>query len=241
MSRRIVAALVALLAGCSSASSSSFTSIDAEIADSGVIADAASDVDDSAMLDAGASDAETASDASKTAGCVATFGTACPAGYVRIDGTIVAVIAPGDMSCPRPNSDHVIVEMRVNGDVYRIVVNVLSTSGDPDVRFAQVQLPLLAPAFSEGFHTGLALDYPTNLGLHAGMAPFVTTPEAMLASEVIAKLEVGAKLAVYAQGTGGDSVHLVHRYGMNEDGALVVNPDAVAPTWLVFHFADQTF
>jgi hypothetical protein len=198
-----------------------------------------STLDASANVDA-ADAADAAADVSKSAACVDAFGEALPVGYGRIDGTVVAVVAPGDL-CPLPNSDHVILELAADGAVYRVVVNVLSTGTDPDVRFGDLTHALPAPAFAEGFHAGVTLDYPADLGLHAGAAPFTPKTMAALVPLVVSRIEVGAKIAAYAQGSGGTSVHNVHRYGGGKDGALVVDPTSATPHWLVFHFADQTF
>ncbi len=184
---------------------------------------------------------EAATDGSKSAACVDAFGDALPGGWGRLDGTVVAVVSPGDV-CPLPNSDHVIVEVEANGAVYRVVVNVLSTSGDPDVRFGELDHALIGPSFAEGFHGGvLRLDYATDLGLHSGAAPFAPVAMAQLVPKVADALEIGAPISAYAQGSGGTSVHNVHRYGAGADGALVVRPTSATPHWLVFHFADQTF
>jgi hypothetical protein len=213
--------------------------------DGALVDDSAIDSTLDATLDAlpgvdsgGTTDA--ASDVSKSAACVDAFGDALPVGYGRIDGTVVAVVAPGEM-CPLPNSDHVILEVAADGAVYRVVVNVLSTGTDPDVRFGELGHALPAPAFGEGFHAGVTLDYATDLGLHAGAAPFTPKAMAALVPLVVARISVGAKISAYAQGSGGASVHNVHRYGSGKDGALVVDPTSTSPRWLVFHFADQTF
>lgn len=225
--------------GCSSSSAPAAT----PSADGAIVDDAALDSTLDSTLDAlpdavGTTDA--ASDVSKSAACVDAFGDALPVGYGRIDGTVVAVVAPGDM-CPLPNSDHVILEVAAGGAVYRVVVNVLSTGTDHDVRFGELGHALPAPAFAEGFHAGVTLDYATDLGLHAGAAPFTPKAMAALVPLVVSRIDVGAKISAYAQGSGGTSVHNVHRYGGGKDGALVVDPTSAAPRWLVFHFADQTF
>lgn len=40
---------------------------------------------------------------------------------------------------------------------------------------------------------------------------------------------------------GGDSAHLIHRNHGNQDGALVLAASSSAPSWLLFHFAEQSF
>jgi hypothetical protein len=48
-------------------------------------------------------------DAGKDAACASSFGDALTAAFGRVDGTVVAVVAPGTERCAMPNRDHVIV------------------------------------------------------------------------------------------------------------------------------------
>lgn len=228
------------LLGCLASASLACSSSSAVIAP---VDDAGADVtlEDALTEDGTLGDAQDApGDVTKAAACVDAFGESLPSGYGRLDGTVIAVLAPGEQ-CPLPNSDHVIVELLASGEVYRVVVNVLSTSADPDVRFGTLDHALPAPAWSDGFHTGVTLDYVADLGLHAGVAPFAAKPMAELGPLVVSKIDVGAKIAAYAQGTTGTSIHNVHRYGGGKDGALVLDPTGPNPHWLVFHFQNQSF
>src|SRR5262249_22687904 len=114
--------------------------------------------------DAAAPDASVP-DAGKDAACASTFGHGLTASFGRVDGTVVAVVQPGDPNCAQINGDHVVVQIRANGGVYRMVVNVLSTGADPRIRIRSLEHALPAPAFAEGWHPGLALDYPSDLGV----------------------------------------------------------------------------
>src|SRR5262249_7095216 len=69
----------------------------------------------------------------KAANCAATFGQALTSSFGRIDGAVLAVVKPSDTQCPLPNSDHVILQVTMNGEAYRLVVNVQSDFGDPQV------------------------------------------------------------------------------------------------------------
>src|SRR5262249_61596179 len=62
----------------------------------------------------------------KAARCASTFGNGLTAGFGRLDGRILAVVPPGHPTCPRPNSDHLVIQIDAGGEVYRMVVNVLS-------------------------------------------------------------------------------------------------------------------
>lgn len=189
-------------------------------------------------------DAPPAIDAGKDAMCAATFGNTLTSAFGRVDGTIVAVVAPGNEACAMPNRDHVIVQVQFGGAVYRMVVNVLSNGGDPDIRVRTVTAPLPAPGFAEGWHPGLSLDYARDLGVHSTDAAWdpMTLPEAVDA--ISTPIVVGAPIAVYATSSGGSfshSTHLVHRNGVAADGALVLDPTGPSPQWMIFHFADQSF
>jgi hypothetical protein len=182
-------------------------------------------------------------DAGALGRCADTFGTALPAGYGRLDGIIHAVVRPNDQTCAMPNSTHLVLQVRMNAAVYRMVVNVQSTRAgtDPAVRFAEVTRAFPPPAWSEGFHVGVTLDYANDLVLHAGGVPFERVESAALVERIVPRLTPGMRVAVYSQGSGGASTHLVHRNGQNDDGSIVLDPMGASPRWMVFHFADQTF
>ena len=48
-------------------------------------------------------------------------------------------------------------------------------------------------------------------------------------------------IQVSIDGATAASAHLIHRNGQQNDGAIVVDPTGAQPTWLLFHFANQTF
>jgi hypothetical protein len=119
---------------------------------------------------------------------------------------------------------------------------VVSDKGtDRRVRFGVLDAPLPAPAWSEGFHTKLTLDYAKDLGVHSGQAPFEPLDNDTLVKEVVSRLSIDGHVAVYSQGNGGASTHLVHRNGSNDDGAIVVDPESANPHFLLFHFLEQSF
>jgi hypothetical protein len=178
--------------------------------------------------------------------CASTFGKGLTTGFGRIDGIVYAVQKPSDTQCVMPNSDHVVVQVLMKGAVYRMVVNVESDRAgqDPQVRYAVVAHALPAPAWAEGWHRPVVLDYATTLDAHN--AAFTPYPMNELVSKIAAELVVGAKVSVYAESGSGrpESAHLVHRNtsggASNHDGAIVVQPD-MAPKFLLFHFDGQTF
>ena len=169
---------------------------------------------------------------------VPSFGDQLTEGFGRIDGVISAIQMPNDQTCSMPNRDHLILQVLMNGAVYRMVVNT-------DVKVLEVEHALPAPAFAEGWHTGVGLDYAKDLG--AASATF-TDPGDMTATvqkTLGAGLAVGDHVSVYATSGAGrpESAHLVHRNDSpaNTDGAIVVSPDGASPKFVLFAFDDQTF
>ncbi len=191
-----------------------------------------------------ASDAAVAVDASKPTGqCAATFGDKLTAGFGRIDGVLYAVQKPSDTQCVMTNDDHVIVQVLMNGAVYRLVVNVLGTGADTKIRIAEMSHALPAPAFAEGWHVDAPLDYLTSLGAHTDASfTAATLDEGVTRVAAFLNARIGEPISIY--GTSGDgrpeSAHLIHRNLTNKDGAIVVSPNA-KPTFMLFHFATQTF
>jgi hypothetical protein len=198
-----------------------------------------------AAPDQPAPDAATQADAATDSGaitgvCADTFGNSLTAGFGRIDGVVYAVQKPSDKQCTMPNDDHVIVQVLMNGAVYRLVTNVQSTSGDPKVRFTTLAHALPAPVWTEGWHEGVTLDYPTDLGAHnADFTPYVMND---LVGKIAAEVHVGAKVSIYGESGDGrpESAHNIHRTSNGHDGAIVVDPTG-SPEFLLFHFDEQVF
>ena len=166
--------------------------------------------------DAAPADAPPPPDAGKDAACASTFGQALTNAFGRLDGTVVAVVPPGDQRCAQINSDHLVLQLSMNGDVYRMVVNVLPDSGDPMIRMRTLDAPMPAPAFAEGWHTGILLDYPTSLAVHSTDAEWQPLSLDQATAMISDAITLGSPVAVYATSTGGtkaDSAHLVHREG----------------------------
>lgn len=225
-------ACLATALGCSSHPAH----VEAAADDAATVVDAAADLATDVPVD-------TAADASKAATCASTFGTALTAPFGRADGTVVAIVGPTDTACAWPNSDHLVVQMRIGEAIYRMVINVESDRGaDLRVRYTEIEHAMPAPAWAEGWHTGLTLDYPSMLDAHA-TAAFTAYEMAPLVTKVTDAIPLGAKVSVYAATSGGASAHKVHRNtaGTNQDGAIVIEPTSAKPRWLLFHFADQTF
>lgn len=194
-------------------------------------------------VDAGMAEDAGVDAGSKADGCASVFGKGLTTSFGRFDGVVAAVVTPADTQCALPNSDHVVVQVQTDGGIYRMVVNVRSDFGDPDVRFAAISAPLLGGPWADGWHPGLTLDYPTDLSMHID-GGFTPTPMPMLIARVADEITVGERISVFADSSGGtysDSTHKIHRNGPNRDGALVLHPEAASARWLLFHFANQSF
>ena len=75
-------------------------------------------------------------------------------------------MAPWNSQCDGYNYTHLVLEVKMNGAVYRMVVNVHSTwASDPDPRvsFLQKEAALVGGPWSEGWRTGMALEYGQTL------------------------------------------------------------------------------
>jgi hypothetical protein len=181
--------------------------------------------------------------------CAASFGNALSEGFGRIDGVVFAVQKPTDQTCAMPDPDHVVVQVLMNGAVYRMVIDVGSSrptgTTDTQVRYAKFPHAMPEPAYAEGWNTGIPLDYANLLGAHSTDGGFsqLTFDEGV--AKIVAELKVGDPVSVYAISATGhpESAEMVHRNmpGTNTDGAIVLAPTSNAPTFLLFHFAEQTF
>jgi hypothetical protein len=179
----------------------------------------------------------------KAVGCASTFGNALTDAFGRIDGTVEAVLKPAHPTCAQPNRTHLILQVRMQGAVYRMVVNVASSKANPNIWFRALPHTLPQPAWQEGWHPGLTLDYAKDLDVHKNDLVETTTMD--LVDKVYTALDIGSTVSVYSSSSGGqkaDSAHLIHRTGKNDtDGAIVLNPKSATPTFLVFSFEEQTF
>jgi hypothetical protein len=193
------------------------------------------------------SPADAGEDTAPSGTCASTFGAALTEGFGRLDGIVYAVQKPSDLGCVMPDKNHLILQVLMEGAVYRMVVNLESDVGGADtkLRFASFPHALPPPEFVEGWRTGIPLDYAGVLGAHSGDGGFtaLTLDEAVL--RIVAEVKVGDPVSVYGftaagQGASADRVHRDDS-GKNEDGAIVVGPTSASPKFLLFHFAAQTF
>jgi hypothetical protein len=190
--------------------------------------------------DGGVVDAAPDAEVDKSAPCVSTFGQAIGSvGFARFDGTVVAILPPGNKTCPAPNFTHLVLELSFAGAVYRMVVDVDDNAASGTIHANTITHPLVGGAWQDGWHA-VPLDYVNDLGQKS--SDFTSTPTAEAVASITDALDLGAHVSVFATAQGeSDSAHLVHRNYANQDGAIVIGVDSTSPTWLLFSFADQTF
>jgi hypothetical protein len=224
-----------LLAACSS-STSPANPLDAGLAD---VREAALDAPDApAMRDGASKDVEP--EANKAATCATSFGDSLTNAFGRLDGTVLAVVPPNDQTCAMPNMTHLVIQVTMNGAAYRMVVDVLSDEGDPNVSFYELNAPLADGAWAEGWHAGVDFDYVLTLMVHS--TSFTSMTQANLVAKVTSEITLGSKISFFATSMDEPtSAHLVHRNETNQDGAIVIGPDTASPHYLLFCFSDQTF
>ena len=168
--------------------------------------------------------------------CSNSFGSALTTTHGRIDGYLVSTVPIGAHGCNGDRS-HVHLQIRVQGAIYDAAVTMVDMNGG-DVLFAERDHALPDGAWSEGWHPGAFLDYPS-LGVRASDFAAMT-PDA-LAQKVLGELQGVNHISVFATGYGPTGVHKVHRNGGGDDGAIVLRPLSGTPHLMYFHFANQSF
>lgn len=200
------------------------------------------DASDASSIDEAVVEAtvDVAPDVDKSATCASAFGSGLTDAFGRLDGTVLAVVPPNDQACAMPNSTHLVIQVLVGGDAYRMVVDVLSSYAPYDVLEDEIDAPLAGDPWSEGWHAGAALDYVTTLGVHSDA--FTSMAQADIDAKITSQIDLGSKISVFATSQSSpSSAHLVHRNLTNQDGAIVVHPDGATPHWILIRFAEQTF
>ena len=178
----------------------------------------------------------------KARDCAVVFGSSLTNSFGRLDGTVRAVVPPGNPSCPMPNGTHLVLQVTMAGETYRMVTNVLSDSGPPHVYLYELDAPLAGPAWAEGWHPGYQLDYTSTL--HVTSDQFVPHDMATTVDMITDRIDLGTKVSVFATSSGGvnaSGAHLIHRNLTNADGAIVIGPDTATPHYILLRFDEQTF
>jgi hypothetical protein len=194
---------------------------------------------DAGVPDAGGGGGGTGDGTATRQPCTGTFGSAMTATFGRLDGFLVSIVDPNTTTSCRGDDNHIHLQVRVNGGIEDIAVNVSSTSGNPNVDFRTVGAALRGGAWTEGWHPGQTLDYATSLGVTSGS--FTEETLTQLTASIDNAIASANHVSIFATGFDPTGGHLIHRQGSSHDGAIVINPTTPTPTYLLFHFTNQTF
>jgi hypothetical protein len=205
----------------STASSSSTGGADAGKEDGGGAHDAGGDAADAADEDG----------TPVRVACTSNFGNALSAAFGRLDGYLVSIVPMGTSACNGDGS-HVHLQVKVHDEVYDVAVNDGTLYDEKD-------MALPDGPWSEGWHTGIALDYVKSFGLHAGN--FTSATPAAVVAKIESELATANHISVFATGYGPTGIHDVHRKGYGEDGAIVIDPLSPTPHILTFCFSTDSF
>jgi hypothetical protein len=168
--------------------------------------------------------------------CTNNLGTALTSVYGRLDGYLVAIVPPGNGAC-NADTDHVHLQIQMNGAIYDVAVNV--GSSDPtmdDVHTTTREVAL--PVWQEGWHTGVLQDY-VSLGVHSTEIPLGTRTQNT--TDIMNDLATVNHISVFGTGYGPDGTHLIHRNGQGHDGLLVTEPLSTPAHVRMFSFTTQAF
>lgn len=167
--------------------------------------------------------------------CTNQFGSALTTTFGRLDGILVAVVPPGGGGC-NADSSHVHLQIEAGGAVYDVAINV---DGAPDVVDSTTRdIALPGPAWAEGWHTGLPVDYVT-MGVHS--ADLAATNRTQLTSDLMTDLATVNHISVFGIGYGPDGAHNVHRNGSSHDGLVITEPLSTPTHARLFAFSNQSF
>lgn len=172
--------------------------------------------------------------------CVDSFGTALSSGtFGRLDGILVAIVPPAPNTDPcNADPTHVHLQVQVSGAVYDVAVNVGTDTATNDVHSAALDHTLVGPAWSEGWHPDIAVDYAA-LGVHATDLPLRTRTENVNA--LMTDLATANHVSIFATGYGPGGAHLVHRTRAGQDGMVVTQPLSPKAHARLFRFTNQVF
>jgi hypothetical protein len=163
-------------------------------------------------------------------------GTAINTKHGRLDGYLSFVVPKdGTPSCNGDDS-HVHLQIRVNGLIYDVAVDIGTFTGDSNLYEADMAMP--EGAWSEGWHD-YGLSYPM-LGIHS--TQFTPEDPTTLAQKIQTELAGVNHVSIFGDAyTTGNGCHDVHYENGTADGALVIDPLSPTAHILFFRFSTQTF
>jgi hypothetical protein len=165
-------------------------------------------------------------------------GTAIDTSFGRLDGTLVYIVEKGGPKECNGDDSHVHLQVKANGDVYDVALDI-GTTGD-EVSELDESIALPDGAWSEGWHGSDTLTY-TALGIHSGQFT-ASSPDALSAS-IDAALAGVNHVSIFGTGYDTDNgCHDVHYHGGNGgDGALFIEPLSPTAHGMFFRFATDSF
>jgi hypothetical protein len=163
-------------------------------------------------------------------------GTAINSHHGRLDGYLAYVVPKdGDSSCNGDGS-HVHLQVRMDGNIYDVAVDIGTFTGDSNLYEANMPIP--GGAWSEGWHD-IGLSYP-QLGLHS--TQFTPEDPTTLGQKIQSELAGVNHISVFGDGYSTDNgCHDVHYENGSEDGALILEPLSPKAHILFFRFSTQSF
>lgn len=168
--------------------------------------------------------------------CTSQLGSAMTTSFGRLDGILVAIVPPGSSTCSG-DASHIHLQVKANGAIYDVAVNVGSGSMQ-DVHSTTRDMQMPGPAWTEGWHPTVTDDYVT-LGVHAADLPLETA--IALTAAITNDLASANHISVFATGYGPSGGHLVHRNGSGHDGLVITKPLSATAHVRLFSFSTQTF
>jgi hypothetical protein len=174
-----------------------------------------------------------------TAACTplsAQTGTLVDSKHGRLDGYLSFVVPQGGDSSCNGDDSHVHLQVRVNGTIYDVAVDIGTFTGDSNLYEADMPMP--GGAWAEGWHD-LGLSYP-QLGLHS--TQFTPEDPTTLGQKIQTELAGMNHVSIFGDGyTQGNGCHDVHYENGTEDGALIIEPLSPQAHIMFFRFSTQSF
>jgi hypothetical protein len=163
-------------------------------------------------------------------------GTAINTKHGRLDGYLSFIVPKDGTSSCNGDDSHVHLQIRMDGLIYDVAVDIGTFTGDSNLYEADMALP--GGAWSEGWHDD-GLSYP-QLGLHS--TQFTPQDPTTLAQTIETELAGANHLSIFGDAySQGNGCHDVHYENGTADGALVIDPLSPTPHILFFRFSTQTF
>src|SRR5579859_2744117 len=164
-------------------------------------------------------------------------GTAINTFHGRLDGTLAYVVPQGGPGSCNGDFSHVHLQVKANGAIYDVAVDIGKTAGDALLYEADMPMPGQLP-WTEGWHN-FGLSYP-QLGVHS--TQFTSETPAALGQKIEAELANVNHISVFGDGYNThNGCHDVHYVDGNSDGAIVIEPLSPTAHVLFFRFSTQSF